>query len=296
LLDNNLSRTHQAEWWWNMKDVLVFLSPSMCRDGLSRAGQYAITLARRHEAHLSVLVADIEADLGDLPPEPDIRQVGTTASTSVSSSERMARTMALVQSAATDANVACDILPIEDQFSSLRERLVRCTQMRDILTIDLRGPLESPRRELVEITLFSGGRPIVFVPPTALAAASNRIVIAWDGTRSSVRAVHDALPLLVRSREVLVVSVIDDKQFPTPHSGHELCHYLKRWNVDATFSVVHRDALSVGNALLAYARRANADLIVMGAFAHGFERALMLGSATRDIFGARIEIPVLMSH
>jgi hypothetical protein len=34
----------------------------------------------------------------------------------------------------------------------------------------------------------------------------------------------------------------------------------------------------------------------MGAFAHSFERALMLGSATRDIFDTRIEIPMLLSH
>ena len=54
--------------------------------------------------------------------------------------------------------------------------------------------------------------------------------------------------------------------------------------------------MNIGMTLLAYARQADADLLVMGAYAHGFERALMLGSATRDIFDARIEIPVFLSH
>ena len=36
---------------------------------------------------------------------------------------------------------------------------------------------------------------------------------------------------------------------------------------------------------LAYAKQLDANLLVMGGFAHGFERELMLGSATRDIFG-----------
>jgi nucleotide-binding universal stress UspA family protein len=279
-----------------MKDLLVFLSPSLCRDKLSRGGHYAIALARMYGAHLSALIADIEAGLGDLPPEPDIRQVGTTTSKPTLSSERVARTAEFVQSAATDANVSCDILQTENQSVSLRERIIHCTQMHDMLIIDVRGPLDSPRKELVEAALFAGGRPIVFVPPNTPLVANNRIVVAWDGTRSAVRAVHDALPLLVKSREVLAVSVIDDKLFQTPHSGHALCRYLARWDVDARFSTIHRETLNIGATLLAYARQSDADLLVMGAFAHGFERALMLGSATRDIFEARIEIPVLLSH
>ena len=168
--------------------------------------------------------------------------------------------------------------------------------MHDMLVIDVRGPLDSPRKDLVEAALFGSGRPVVLVPPTTFVLAETRIVVAWDGTRSAVRAVHDALPLLVKSREALVVSVIDDKQFPTPHSGHALCRYLARWHVNASFSTIQRETESIGATLLAHARQAKAEMLVMGAFAHGFERALMLGSATRDIFEARSEIPILLSH
>ena len=279
-----------------MKDILVFLSPSVCRDELSRGGQYAIALARMYRAHLSALIADIEPDLADLPPEPDIRQVGSAPRMQTSSSERLSRTAVLVQSAATDANVSCDILQTENKSVPLRERIIDRTQLHDMLIIDVRGPLEPPRKDLAEAALFAGGRPIIFVPPNTSVASHNRIVVAWDGTRSAVRAVHDALPLLVKSREVLVISVIDDKAFPVPDSGHALCRYLARWHVGAKFSTIHRETLNIGSTLLAYARQAGADLLVMGAFAHGFERALMLGSATQDIFGTRIDIPVLMSH
>ncbi|HVX79543.1 MAG TPA: universal stress protein [Bradyrhizobium sp.] len=279
-----------------MKDILVFLSPSAQTDSLPDAAHYAIALARIHGAHLSALIADIETDLYDLPPEADIRQVEKAATQPISSSERVARVAALVRSAAADATLACDILPAEDQSVPLRERIIHCTQVRDMLVIDVRGPLASPRKDLVEATLFGSGRPIVLVPPNTPVLPENRFVVAWDGTRSAVRAVHDALPLLVKSREVLVVSVIDDKLFPTPHSGEALCSYLTRWHVDAKFSAIRRETLNIGETLLSYARRANADLLIMGAFAHGFERALMLGSATRDIFEARIGIPVLLSH
>jgi nucleotide-binding universal stress UspA family protein len=253
-------------------------------------------MAREHGAHLSALIADIEPELRDLPPEPDIRQVERAATRPTSSNERVAHTAQLVQSAATDANLSCDILQAENQSSSLRERIIHCTQVHDILIIDVRGPLDSPRKELIEAALFASGRPILFVPPSAPAFAASRIVLAWDGTRSAVRAVHDALPLLAKSSEVLVVSVIDDKLLSRPHSGHTLCCHLERWHVYAEFNTIRRETLNVGKTLLAYAKQAGADLLVMGAFAHGFERELMLGSATRDIFDERIEIPVLLSH
>ncbi len=279
-----------------MKDILVFLSPSAGKDDLSGGARYAIGLARLYGARLSALIAEIEADLADLPPEPDIRQAGSAPRKQTSPIERAARTAELIQSAAADANVPCDILQAENPSVSLRERVIHCTQVRDILIMDVRGPLDSPRKDLVEAALFGSGRPIVLVPPGTPALPENRIVVAWDGTRSAVRAVHDALPLLVGAREVLVVSVIDDKPFSTPHSGDALCRYLARWQVNAKFSTIHREALNVGATLLAYAQKSDAGLLVMGAFAHGFERTLMLGSATRDVFEARIAIPVLLSH
>ena len=279
-----------------MKDILVFLSPSADGNSLSGGAHYAIALARMHGAHLSALIADIESDLHDLPPEPDIRQVERTAIKPTSSSERVARMAELVQSAARGANVLCDTIQTGDQSVSLREQVIRCTQMHDVLIVDVRGPLHSPRKDLIEAALFASGRPTVFVPPGLPVLARDRIVVAWDGTRSAVRAVHDALPLLVGAREVLVVSVIDDKLFPTPHSGYALCSYLARWDVGARFSTIQRETLNIGKTLLAHARQAEADLLVMGAFAHAFERALMLGSATRDIFDTRIEIPMLLSH
>ena len=279
-----------------MKDILVFLSPSAGGNSLSSGAHCAIALARRHGAHLSALIADIEPDLHDVPPEPDIRQVERTAIQPTSSSERVARMAELVQSAARGANVLCDTIQTLDQSVSLREQVIRCTQVHDILIVDVRGPLHSPRKDLIEAALFASGRPTVFVPPGLPVFAKDRIVVAWDGTRSAVRAVHDALPLLVGAREVLMVSVIDDKLFPTPHSGYALCRYLARWDVGARFSTIQRETLNIGKTLLAHARQIEADLLVMGAFAHAFERALMLGSATRDIFDTRIEIPILLSH
>jgi nucleotide-binding universal stress UspA family protein len=164
------------------------------------------------------------------------------------------------------------------------------------LIVDVYGPFQYPRKDLIDGVLFGSGRPVVLVPPNIRAFAENRIVIAWDATRSAVRAVHDALPLLVRAHEVIVVTVVDDKVFPTPHLGNGLCRYLAKWNVDAKFNAIKRRTQNIGMSLLKFAQHGDADLLVMGGFAHAFERTLMLGSATQDIFGAGLEIPAFLSH
>jgi nucleotide-binding universal stress UspA family protein len=269
-----------------MKDVLAHVTP-IAGDSLGAGASYALALARAHGAHLSALIAEIE---------PEGIQGNHVIGQSLSLAERLARTAERLRSAANLANVPCEILAPEVQYLSLRERLIDCAQVRDLLVLDVYGPLQSPRRDLVDGTLFGSGRPVILVPQGAPPSVEDRILIAWDATRAAVRAVRDALPLLVRARDVIIASVIDDKTFSTPHSGNALCRYLARWNVSARFEIVKRESLNVGVTLLTHARRAEVGLLVMGGFAHGFERELMLGSATRDIFQASFEIPVLLSH
>ena len=279
-----------------MKDVLALLSPTI-GDRLSAGACYALALARTHGAHLSALIAEIESYPINFPAEPDNMQAdGTIIEPPSSAAERLTRTSELVLSAAKRANVTCEIVARGDEFRSLRERVVHLAQVRDILIIDVYGPLQPPRKDLVDGALFGSGRPVVLVPQRLLEFTADRIVVAWDATRSAARAVHDALPFLVRARDVTIVSVVDEKTFPTSNSGDLLCRYLARWKVDAKFSAINGETLNVGMALLTYAQRAEANLLVMGGFAHAFERELMLGSATRDIFGASLEFPVFLVH
>jgi nucleotide-binding universal stress UspA family protein len=255
---------------------------------------YALGLARNHGAHLSALIVEIEPV--SLVSEPDTMQVRDTAVEQPSLAERMARTGELVLSAAKTADVSCEIVAKDEEFLSLRECVISLAQVRDALIIDAYGPLKPPRKDLVDGALFGSGRPLVLVPQGAGEFAAERIVVAWDATRSAVRAVHDALPLLVQALEVIVVSVVDDKTISTPDTGNALCRYLARWNIASKFETTNREKLAIGTALLTYARQVNADLLVMGGFAHGIEQELLLGSATRDVYRANLEIPVLLSH
>lgn len=178
----------------------------------------------------------------------------------------------------------------------MRERVIHSSQLRDVLIVDSHGPLQPPRKDLIDGALFGSGRPLILVPQGVGEFASERIVIAWDATRAAVRAVHDALPLLVRARDVTVVSVVDDKTILTQGTGEALCRHLVQWNIASKFVAINREELAVGTALLTFARKVDANLLVMGSFAHGFEREIMLGSATRDVYRSYLEMQVLLSH
>ena len=157
-------------------------------------------------------------------------------------------------------------------------------KVRDAVILGVHGPLNYPRQGLVEAVLFGSGRPVLLVPPTARPFSERTILVAWDATRSAVRALYDALPLLIRVRKVVIASVIDDKVLPAPRSGEEVCRYLARWDIDACFDALERQQQNVGQDLLSHALRLDADLLVMGGFGHAREREFLFGSATRDIF------------
>jgi nucleotide-binding universal stress UspA family protein len=158
------------------------------------------------------------------------------------------------------------------------------------------GPFAHPRLGLVEAALFGSGRPVLLMPQAAQTFSNGTVMVGWDATRAAVRALHDAMPFLVRARQVVVASVSDDKELPLSASGPAVCRYLGQREINASFQALTRQQRSVGEALLVHARRIGANLLVMGGFGHAREREFLFGSATRDVFQSYLDIPVLLSH
>jgi hypothetical protein len=164
-------------------------------------------------------------------PASQRTRLDTKAARSMSAADCRTRATELIQTATKIAKVSCTFVP-EDRFPSLREVLIYQSQVRDLVILDVQAPLRDLRQGLVEAILFGSGRPIILVPSTARPLAGERAVVVWHATRSPVRALHDALPLLVRGREVVIVSVTDDEEFQADHSGEHVCHHLGRQHID----------------------------------------------------------------
>jgi nucleotide-binding universal stress UspA family protein len=265
-------------------------------DTLGHAAAYAIDLARTTGAHLTALLAEREP-IGTAPRlEPDTVQGNTVAPTVLASSNFLAKTAELFKAAANLNGVECNVLPGASGSVGFRERLIGCAQVRDLTVFDVQGPLRYPMLNWVEAVLFGSGRPLVLAPAGARPIFSGKVLFAWDASRSAVRALHDVLPLMSGSHEVIVVSVVDDKDTFDTQSGEQICSYLARWGVGARFHPIRRGTERVGALLLDFAKRVDARALVMGGFGHPREREFIFGSATRDVFQSRLEFPVFLSH
>ena len=279
-----------------MKDLLAII-PSGSGKTLAQPGTYSLSLAARMGSHVTAIIAEIERFNPAAQLEPDNMQGDSRPVTSPALAERLGQTADLFRSEAHRAGISLTILEHADNSPyPLREIVTSSAQVRDLSILGVHGPLTYPRQGLVEAVLFGSGRPVLLVPPGAPAFSGRMVVVGWDATRSATRALHDALPLLTKARKAVIISLSDDKVFRLPESGPEVCRYLERWGIDASFDAPKRKQDKIGNELLLHAKRLKADLLVMGGFGHAREREFLFGSATRDIFQSHLELPVLMSH
>lgn len=149
--------------------------------------------------------------------------------------------------------------------------------------------------EVPDDIVISAGRPVLVVPYTGInTTLGDRILVAWDHSRESARAVADALPFLKRASVVSVVSV-DPHHEEGDIPGADLARYLSEHAIKATVTRFTDKDLAVDDVLLNQAADSGSDMLVMGAYGHSRLREMVLGGVTRHILD-HMTVPVLMSH
>jgi len=138
----------------------------------------------------------------------------------------------------------------------------------------------------------------VLVLPCAGAAAPpfERIMVAWNASPEAARAVRQALPLLVRARQVDIAAVSHEGRGGPrePGGGAQIARFLARHGVKADVRQPSTTA-GVGERLLALAAECSAGLLVMGCYGHSRFRELLLGGVSRTVL-RNMTLPVLMVH
>jgi nucleotide-binding universal stress UspA family protein len=155
--------------------------------------------------------------------------------------------------------------------------------------------LTHPRPEQVA---FASGRPVLIVPYAGhFDNIGQRVVIGWNASKESARAVNDAMPLLA-SADIVTVLTIDPREGPRGHGelpGADISVHLARHGVKVEIERTAAGDLPVGEALLSRAADLGADLMVMGAYGRSRLHELLLGGATRSLLRS-MTMPTLISH
>ena len=122
-------------------------------------------------------------------------------------------------------------------------------------------------------------------------------MVAWNASREASRAVHDALPLLVAAKEVVILVIDPDDVGATlgrqPGSG--VARHLEHHGASVRVKTVESGRRRAGEVILAEATAESADLLVMGGYGHSKLREALLGGATRTLL-ADATLPILLSH
>ncbi len=141
-------------------------------------------------------------------------------------------------------------------------------------------------RDALHAAIFDTSRAVLVTPPGSRGEFGRVVAVAWKDDRRSPKAVLAAMPVLAKAEAVHVLRArVDEAIVPA---------ILEEHGIAAQAHAV-RGHGPVGAQLLELAHELGADLLVMGAYAHGEWREALLGGVTRYMLD-HADLPVLMRH
>jgi nucleotide-binding universal stress UspA family protein len=278
-----------------IKDILVQID-----GGKSSAGRIdaAIGLAARFDAHVTGLVLALEpmapiAVPGLVPVVLPDFVYEETAKAAVAVAAAFRDTM-------EKAGLTPDCRTVTVLSMDAAETVALHGRHSDIVILGQTSPDEiiPGGPSFCSDVIMSAGRPALVVPYSGVRATpGERILVAWNASRESARAVNDALPFLVKAKAVTVLTVNPDKDGMESRRepGADIALHLARHGVkvEAERAIAHD--ISVGDAILAEIGDNGQDMVVMGAYGHSRLQEFVLGGVTREMLNV-MAAPVLMSH
>lgn len=143
-----------------------------------------------------------------------------------------------------------------------------------------------------ETAVLKSGKPVLMFPRKLKKFSMDSIIIGWNNSTESSRALSCSIELLKQAQRVHIVS--SDEYIKDLDAMTNIVSYLKIHGIDASYEIVKTTRIP-GQALLNAALDGNFDLIVAGAFGHKGLKELMFGGSTRYLL-EKSNLPIFMSH
>ncbi len=188
----------------------------------------------------------------------------------------------------------------EMPFGDVARGMTECARYADLNVFGQVDPEadDSHSVDVAGTVLLGSGRPVLMVPYAGeIETMGEKILVAWNASRESTRAVFEAIPLLKMARDVTVLAAEsgDTDEAGDPLPGTDIATTLARHDVKAEIQYTRAADVSVGDAILNHVSDNGSDLLVMGAYGHSRLRETIFGGVTRDIL-QHMTVPVFMSH
>jgi nucleotide-binding universal stress UspA family protein len=171
----------------------------------------------------------------------------------------------------------------------------------DLLIVGQSGDGRSVRRgnhQLPEHLILGTGRPVVVFPSDGNTYQFGaKVLVAWKGGRESSRAIHDALPILENSSQVIIIAVVsgEAERERETDSLSALQEHLDRHDIKARTTIIDHGRHPIADILLERIKEEEADLLVMGGFTYGSRGVPVFGALSRELI-SRMTVPILFSH
>lgn len=175
-------------------------------------------------------------------------------------------------------------------------KLIEQSAFCDLLLVRQTSPSNQSDidEDVAERVVLESGRPILVIPESVTENIGlDRVVVAWNGKKEAVRAIHDAMPLLEIASKVSIVSVKTSPAEDIPCA--DIAKHLARHGVNLEVEQPDQDIVDVGYWLQSQLDEKKTDLVVMGAYGHSRYREMIFGGVTRHML-RNMPIPCLMSH
>jgi nucleotide-binding universal stress UspA family protein len=271
-----------------------------------RAVRVALTMARRFEGHVGAVFIQphIEVEIPEFLPavDKDLRvQLADRAREDMAARIRQAHNT-------FDEIAAVFEVPVQDKPPAAgapsATLQVNEGQMSDVVRMRASvydavifahpvGKAHADWRPSVEAALFSAGRPALIAPSTDVETVGETVLVGWNRSAQSARAMIGAMPFLTRASRVVIFSIATGaKEGPSPQDAARL---LSWHGVAAEVVEIPPEDGPVAETILAKGREVGADLVVIGAYSHSRFREIILGGVTQHVL-RHAEVPVLMAH
>lgn len=270
-----------------IKDILVHFTGS--EEDENRLA-YAEVISDRFEAHLTGLYVHRLPEVVGADPIA----MGVIEEWYRQSNAEALETFSRLQNRFERLNMPHDVLQVDVLTATAGEALTEKARIADlfIATRPYGDPSDSVHVEVS--VLFDSGRGCLFVPPKGAAPTRfGTVLIAWNGSRESARAVAEAMPFLKQANQVILIVVRETDG--SVEFGGDIARHLSRHGISAVLSTVDAGMDGVGQALLDEVRRVGGDLLVMGGYGHSRFREWVLGGATRHVL-TNANIPVFIAR